>query len=606
MSLGLSVASPLVTTETETEPAAQPIAAQVKEIQELHVQQRRDVLLAPYAEVGAEVPDKEHTVRIIESAMMALVQAWRAEADLLEVAKRRGWKSTCEEIRRSAARLAGFAHGFADSLDDAIPNYAEIGARAAGYEGLAAAKADLEPLDHEPQCACGHPNCAALSLAAAIDAQQEGCSHPADQRSTLKSGAVLCTLCQASLPPTVWDRFANTPQSSPALTADNFLPAEPHVPHHLGDVVTVAGVQFAKIGDSPFGDESEAASVVSELIPNPFTSPGKPSSRPDVKRLGYQDLGQLISVTYPAPRAHLSHSYVETVEKCGLSALLSDASRAGHLGPRRPSWSLIGGTAFHLAIESIERAAISIGGAAPVPDGATGDWAAMWDEALNQAIADAEAQLAGTPYASNSTWHVANRGLEGYDWWRVEGLAMIERYVKHHDDAWRAKHTLLQVPSEPTNANSPRVPVLEFAYATVITPPGGSPITVEGRMDAAWMSLDQAEYPAATLEIVDHKAGKSVPTDPFQLRQYADVLRSTYLPANFGLRIVGRWWLARKGLYTAPIILYPIHGRAEIDYRYRAAQRVMANAAFTPSPSNMCSSCGLVDYCPTQANRDAS
>ncbi len=147
---------------------------------------------------------------------------------------------------------------------------------------------------------------------------------------------------------------------------------------------------------------------------------------------------------------------------------------------------------------------------------------------------------------------------------------------------------------------------MKTAIAVDWDPTGGSPITVEGRMDAAWMSLDQAEYPAATLEIVDHKAGKSVPTDPFQLRQYADVLRSTYLPANFGLRIVGRWWLARKGLYTAPIILDPIDGRAEIDYRYRAAQRVMANAAFTPSPSNMCSSCGLVDYCPTQANRDGA
>jgi hypothetical protein len=209
--------------------------------------------------------------------------------------------------------------------------------------------------------------------------------------------------------------------------------------------------------------------------------------------------------------------------------------------------------------------------------------------------------MVGTPYGNVATWHVANKGLEGYDWWRVQGLDMLNRYLALHDNAWRAQHTLLQLPADPSNPDSPRIPVVEFPFTTLA---GSTSIAAEGFVDLAWMSLS-SEYPMATLEVIDLKSGKSTPADPFQLVEYADVLRK-HLPANFALPIVGRYYQARKGEYTRPVPLPAVEGQAEIDYRYGSAQRAMANGVFVASPSSFCAGCGSVDYCPTQSVRDAS
>ena len=235
-------------------------------------------------------------------------------------------------------------------------------------------------------------------------------------------------------------------------------------------------------------------------------------------------------------------------------------------------------------------------------DAAQMAWEKFWDDVLAQVVDEQKAALVGTAYAQPSTWHVANKGLEGFDWWRVEGLSMVKRYLEFHNNDWRSTHTLLQVPNDPSAPQPQRVPVLEFGFTTTA---GSTAITEEGRIDAAWMSTSP-EYPVATLEVIDYKAGKSIPTDYFQLTGYADVLRRRYLPPGFGLPIVGRFWLARQGRYTLPVGLEPNAGTAEIDYRYTMAERKHRNGVFEPSPSNFCASCSSVDYCPAQSMRDAS
>jgi hypothetical protein len=127
---------------------------------------------------------------------------------------------------------------------------------------------------------------------------------------------------------------------------------------------------------------------------------------------------------------------------------------------------------------------------------------------------------------------------------------------------------------------------------------------MEGRIDAAWLATGP-EYPTATLEVIDHKAGKSLPVDHFQLVEYGDVLRK-HLPVNFALPVVGRYWRARLGTYTPPVKLPTAAGQAEIDYRYSAAERAMKHAVFAPRVDNMCSSCGAVDLCPAQSMRDGA
>jgi hypothetical protein len=623
-----------VTTSTATS-----TSQDVKEIQDRNAQARGRVIKSGFDATGepgheflpGEIPG------IVQAAMMELVAIWREEAAHVTQAKRKGHVGIAKEYTQAAARLAGFAVGLT-SRPVLAPDYAEIGAQAAGYESLAAAKAELEPLDHEPQCDCGHPNCAALSLsapdpagidfaavqeAAATEAMKEGCSHPASAVSTLKSGASLCTLCQTEIAASpAWDRATNGPLPAPTgdptmdyltgktdvydpkpratstevlilCTKTRGCPKHPDIHSiHFDFPLEPTTIEGEAVQPSPF--TSPQPITPADLLANPFSSPG--AQRRDVKRLTYPELGPLIAATYPIPRPHLSHSYVESLEGCGLSALLSDASKTGEIGPRRPSWSLVGGSAFHHAIEQIELAALALGGASP--SGELGDWREFWETCLSAQIDETTDALAGTAYALTSTWHVANRGLEGYDWWRVEGHAMLERYLAFHDNEWRAAHVLLQVPADLANPDSPRIPVLEFPFTMAA---GSTAITTTGFIDAAWMATGP-QYPTATLEVVDFKTGKSAPSEHFQLVEYGDILRK-HLPPNFALPVVGRYWLARKGIYTDPIALDADAARDEIDYRYRTADRAMRNAVFAPRPSTFCGSCSSVDYCPTQAPR---
>jgi hypothetical protein len=382
------------------------------------------------------------------------------------------------------------------------------------------------------------------------------------------------------------DHFREDCPKSVPLTADNFLPEPPPVEHHAGEIV------------------------------NPFINPPPPSqlrTRPAVTRLTFADLPKLISDTYPVPRPHLSHSYVEDLAGCGLKALLSDASKTDNIGPRRPSWALIGGLAFHDVVEQIERAALAMGGAAPT--GELGDPDTLWQSALDQAMDNLVQDLTGTAYADPSTWHVANKGLENYDWWRVHGTDMVKLYEKVHDTTWRAAHTLLRVPATLDQLNNPLTEVLEFPYETTAahqtSHPGYrvTPILDSGRIDAAWMAFPQQGlemiYSQPTLEVVDYKSGSRDPGPDkhAQLINYGTVLRK-YLPPNFALPMVGRFYLARKGIYTSPVSLTPDQS-TEVEYRFTQADRAMKAGIFMPNPSSFCSGCGLVDYCPTQTHRDA-
>lgn len=600
VSLGQPLASHLVTTDT------------IQEIQGRNAEHRARVIEATMA-LGVTVDPA-----LIQAAMMELAAVWREEAAWFTAQKRKGHVTTSKELTQAAARLAGFAVGLT-SRPVATPDYAEVGARAAGYESLAAAKKELEPLDHESQCECGHPNCAALSLSLpAPDLRAAAtCVHPDNARSTLKSGNILCTLCN-----TVVGQVEQLAEIVPGTRPGPVVTGDPTMDYLTGAVstyeprtappaTTLVVPWLPDLRTGPNGEiawepsstvNGEAAvqpTPITPAVDNPFTSPASPGvNRAPVKRLTYGELGPLIAATYPGPRPHLSHSYVESLGNCGLSALLSDAAKSQHIGPRRPSWSLLGGTAFHNAVEAIERVAISIGGADPAAS-MSADWEAFWLEALTLVVDETTKELAGTPYANASTWHVANKGLEGYDWWRVQGLDMVKRYLAFHDTDWRSQHTLLQVPAEPANPQSARVPVLEFPFSVSA---GSTAITTEGRIDIAWLST-APEHRTAALEVVDFKAGKSTPSEHFQLVEYGDVLRK-HLPVNFALPIVGRYWLARKGEYTAPIPLPAEPGRDEIDYRYRVADRAMRNAVFTPHPNMLCTSCGVLDYCPAQSLRD--
>ena len=334
---------------------------------------------------------------------------------------------------------------------------------------------------------------------------------------------------------------------------------------------------------------AEFSAGIETIVESPFLSPAPPgSNRPAVGRLSFADLEDLATSVYvSAPRDHLSHSAVERYERCGTSLLLSDASRRNGVGVERPAWSRIGGSAFHYAVETIELAQLeSPGEVIPVE--------AVWSTSLDRSINEAAEAVRGSGYEPQSTWHVANSGREGADWWRVEGLNMLRMYVRHHDADWRAVHTLLRLP----DAAGHPVPVLEYGFTTTLLTRRGD-ITDEGFIDAAWVAHN-ATGAVATIDIVDYKTGKSEPSDSLQLRGYAVALRER-LPENFALPVRGCYWLARKGIYTTPVTIDDAAARAEIAYRYGVAQRGISAHVFPVQVSSFCSSCSMLDYCPTRS-----
>jgi hypothetical protein len=481
--------------------------------------------------------DRFSVVEAIRAALIELATAWREEAAWWENSGRRGAKGTAKELTQAAARLAGVAVGLTS--------------------GAAPAAIDAIAISPGPGVIVRHDD-----GRVEYGEGTQPCPHPEGARSTLRSGAVKCTAC-----------------------GETIKEGDPTMAYLAGETNT-----YQPAPALPTPPATEIAQAFAATMPNPFTSPGPPR-RPAPARLTFDDLGPLIGATYPAPRPSLSHSAIERYAGCGVALLLSDASRAGVLGPERPSWSRVGGQAFHLAIESIERAVLANGGAIAPTDDAT--MTEFWGESLTTAIANAQAAVGDSPYVDSATWHVANSGREGYDWWRVEGLEMVKRYVTYHDNAWRATHTLLQIGTGP-GGGGPYVPVLEYEFRVSA---GSTDITDHGFIDAAWVDLSDPKV--AKLDIHDYKAGKSRPDDDGQLGGYAAALRRL-LPANFALPIRGTYWLARQGVYTPPVTLDAAPTQAKIDYLYKMTKRGIDSGTFVPRVSPYCISCSAIDYCPTR------
>ncbi len=243
---------------------------------------------------------------------------------------------------------------------------------------------------------------------------------------------------------------------------------------------------------------------------------------------------------------------------------------------------MIGGSAFHGAVEAIERAWLS--GVELFPE-----WMTFFESAI-QATAE---PLAGTPYADSATWYVSNRGKEGFDWWRVEGARMLDLYVKHHTPTWRAANPVFRV--------GDTTPVIEYPYEmTLRSLDGERGLTAQGFVDVA--RLDMTTY---SLTVYDYKTGSRDPETTFQLGEYGHaLLMAMSIPAEPADRpILGSYWLARKGIYTPPVKVLQRHPLEELQYRYDAAARGTSARVFGPKVSNLCKSCGSVDYCPTQAGR---
>lgn len=343
--------------------------------------------------------------------------------------------------------------------------------------------------------------------------------------------------------------------------------------------------------------EQILAATAATAVESPFAHPGPLANRRPVDPVPFPALAGLATALEAAhPRMNVSHSFVDRYQSCGLSALLSDASHAELIGPTRPGWSMIGGNAFHDAVERIE---IGILGKAPadrpMPRIDTDqDIEAFWNECLNLQVVGKVQELNGSPYADPSTWHVANAGKEGYDFWRVQGFEMLKQYVRFHQNVYRSQNPVLMLGE---------TPAIELPYEmTVRSLDLTAGLVTKGYIDCVRWDLQRDAF-----VIADYKTGRNAPSGTFQLGEYAHALlmllgQKQLLPAP-ETPVLGRYWLARKGEYTEPVDLLKAHPLAELQYRYDTAWRGAKLGIFAPNQTNLCSSCQVRDYCPVVSGR---
>jgi hypothetical protein len=288
---------------------------------------------------------------------------------------------------------------------------------------------------------------------------------------------------------------------------------------------------------------------------------------------------------------HRSVSQVTGYADCGTRYALDDLEA--------PAWWNVGGRALHGCVEQINR---WVADGADLTVGEKVGGTIPSDERFQQAF---DIEIAETwqahPGISREQWRVANRGKENYDWWRVEGPVMVQRYVEwlrgRLSDGWEIAH----VPHS-NDPDHPAGPVIEFECHLDV----GAPVPNLSIVDLALI------HPMhRILEVVDVKAGASAPKDTFQLGVYGWALLAVgvagFIPAPDYSNVRGRYWRARTGTCVPeedragwPVLA--LHPWPNVVDRYRTQDAMERQGFYQPNVSSFCGGCGVRDLCPAQAN----
>jgi hypothetical protein len=549
-------------------------------------------------------PAEQAQIMALAAAFQAAGDALHAEADAATEQRKRGHQSLTKDLRNAAGRLVGIAQDL-----------------------LELSKLDA-PEPTEPVERCG----ACLSTDPAVRLNPGGfvCDDPSGWHAksvpyTPMTDPVTSDLHTVDTwprepdgspsPGTAEDVAAylrgNTDALPPDLTSAERYPGEwasadvmtpgmpdPCQPIGCDSGFHLPGCTFAE------RDAPEVPTVtVSDLAfadPEPLHSPVRWLPPGDADRY-VQTFADLATPVNPATLPdHLSWSQLTTLEDCGVKYRLQRLQAI----PQQPQWANIGGTAFHTVTEAFDRGAWRAGGADLLPeihaDLIKDRWRDAFAAEINRIAAETGIEMGET----GENYRAAQGGKEGYTWWLIEGERMLALYIHNRrklDAAGRAAN-LLRKPLElnpvgPIFLDTERVPVIEYAYSRKIDGPTGT-ITVEGIIDRAYLCGD------GSLLVTDLKSGRLDP-ETGQLGEYAWTLlellgwnESYRHPDGPGVKIMGNFYDARKGLFTDPVDLLAAHPYEEYVYRYHAAEAARRLGVFLPRKSQWCNGCSVKYACP--------
>lgn len=253
-----------------------------------------------------------------------------------------------------------------------------------------------------------------------------------------------------------------------------------------------------------------------------------------------------------------SFSFIEDYAGCQEKARLRKIAKV----PRGNHWAAVAGGAFHRLSERLDR--IDFG----IPEDGSLDWATV----LEEEIAD---RVQRNPDSPPETWKAGGRksvkwpDKENKAYWLAQGDDLIGKYK-----TWKNNQPW-QVWIDPWTGD----PAIEINVNGTI---GGVPVT--GYVDRIM------EHPASgKLAVVDIKTSAREPSVFTQLDVYAQLLTELDITVDYAF-----YYMARTGVMTTPHV--PADP-ARLHYLFSQVATSLKQDLFIPSPSNLCSSCDVRDYC---------
>lgn len=190
---------------------------------------------------------------------------------------------------------------------------------------------------------------------------------------------------------------------------------------------------------------------------------------------------------------HLSVSQIDMLLRCGKQYELEKIDGV----QRQPAYNLMGGTAYHAAVEAWDYARFY--GGAPDKKGAIDIFYDEFNKAVDEAKREWDGPIKVTGRKSKD-WPEK----ENYDYWVQMGPVFVN---------WYCEWSLAQ-PWKIWELPGSEEPALEVVYDVTLIDKDGYETPVRGAIDQI------REYPNGNLVVVDHKSGASTPKASRQLGIY--------------------------------------------------------------------------------------
>lgn len=488
--------------------------------------------------------------RALAAALETLAGEYRADADALLAARVRGAQGTAQQLRQVASRLAGEA----------------LEVRALDVIISRPEPPDEPPLEDLPMIADAPPimSDALAYLAGVVGAYEPPDIHAVEAHDSHE--ALHAALASGSSDADDWiAQQHDACAECGAQDSEDFR-------HAAGCSATLAQVD-AFLGDPSTGvaRERPAPEFVDPPDPSQLWDEGRRG--PDRERLNWPAVIAQ-AATHPQRRAVRSVSQVTSYEDCGVKYAL------GGSGLGQPSWALIGGVAIHAVIANVEHVLAATSNDHRAAWDLLGPPSALWARHLDVAIANQRERSPDWPLES---WRASGRGKEGYDWWRVEGARMVERYL-HNRAGMAERGTAIA-------RLATGKPIIEWGFevhSSIFAAP------LRGVVDQA-LALPDGASPGAYALIRDIKSGASPQLDRLQLTMYALALhRLENIPLN-AIRVATLD--ARKGEQSTPRAVTDLDIHA-LSHRVNTMHAMESAGHYLPRVSTFCSGCEVRDLCP--------